>query len=137
MTTSGSQSNLAIPCTLRARSSRIQTCFKLLTGRSHLKDAGATLPTGLKLLGAGEEGDEVVVRELIEAGVDVNRADDGGSMPLYRAAEDGHEAVVKALIEAGANVNKANRFRETPMSIAVTEGHDAVIQLLRVAGAEH
>ena len=48
-----------------------------------------------------------MVKALIEAGADVNKADDDGETPLYMAAWNGHEAVVKALIEAGADVNKA------------------------------
>ena len=50
-----------------------------------------------------------MVKALIEAGADVNKADNGGWTPLYRAAQNGHEAVVKALIEAGADVNKADK----------------------------
>ena len=41
---------------------------------------------------AAEEGHEAVVRELVEAGADVNKADDDGRTPLYIAAHKGHEA---------------------------------------------
>ncbi len=42
------------------------------------------------------------MRALIEAGADINKAEDAGATPLFIAAQQGHEAVVRALIEAGA-----------------------------------
>jgi cytohesin len=62
---------------------------------------------------AAWNGHEAVVEALIEAGAEVNKADNNGKTPLYYVARDGmslieamvangHEAVVKALIEAGA-----------------------------------
>ena len=59
---------------------------------------------------AAWNGHEVVVEALIEAGAEVNKADNNGKTPLYYVARDGpeamvangHEAVVKALFEAGA-----------------------------------
>ena len=47
-------------------------------------------------------GHEAVVRALIEAGADVNKATDNGGTPLVVAVKSGHETVVRALIEAGA-----------------------------------
>ena len=55
-----------------------------------------------------------MVKALIEAGADVNKAADDGETPLYTAASNGHEAVVTALIEAGADVNKADNGGKTP-----------------------
>jgi ankyrin repeat protein len=52
---------------------------------------------------------EAVVRVLIEAGVDINKSEDEGIMPLLFAANEGNEAVVRVLIEAGADVNKVER----------------------------
>ena len=42
---------------------------------------------------AAQEGHEAVVRELIEAGADVNKAHTDGRTPLYQAAQEGHEEV--------------------------------------------
>ena len=54
---------------------------------------------------AAEFGHEAVVRTLMEAGADVNKATDDGVTPLYMAAYKGHEAMVRTLMEAGADVN--------------------------------
>jgi len=43
-----------------------------------------------------------VVRALIEAGADVNKAGDDGVSPLFIAAQEGLGAVLRTLIEAGA-----------------------------------
>lgn len=59
-----------------------------------------------------------MVRALIAAGVEVNKAGDNGYMPLYIAARVGHEAVVRTLIEADADVNKAADSGATPLSIS-------------------
>ena len=70
---------------------------------------------------AALNGQEAVVKALIEGGADVNKADDDGWTPLYTAAANGHEAVVKALIEAGADVNKARDDGWTPLYIAASK----------------
>ena len=77
------------------------------------------------------------MKALIEAGVDVNKADTDNRTPLFNAAWMGHEAVVKALIEAGADVNKANaEHRRTPLFQAILLGHEAVVKALIEAGAD-
>ena len=90
------------------------------------------------------EGHEAVVKALIEAGADVNKAADDGETPLYTAASNGHEAVVTALIEAGADVNKADNGGKTPLysvtregpGAMVSNGYEAVVKALIEAGAE-
>lgn len=57
-----------------------------------------------------------MIRALIKAGADVNKAGDNGRMPLFIATGKGHEAVVRALIEAGAAINKASDDGATPLA---------------------
>jgi cytohesin len=66
---------------------------------------------------AAENGHEAVVKALIEAGADVNKARMTAGRRCTRPLT-GHEAVVKALIEAGADVNKARDDGETPLHMA-------------------
>ena len=80
---------------------------------------------------AAYQGNEAIVRVLMELGADVNQATDDGVTPLFIGAQNGHEAVVRTLIEAGADVNKATDDGWTPLSIAA--GHTAILQILRDA----
>jgi cytohesin len=76
-----------------------------------------------------------MVRALIEAGADVNKAADDGRTPLFMAARKGHEAVVRELIELGADINKAADNGVTPLVVAATKGHEKIVQILRDADA--
>ena len=67
---------------------------------------------------------------LIEAGADINKADDDGVTPLYIAVEKGHRTVVRTLIEKGADI----KIGSTPLYIAKQMGHHAVVRALTEAG---
>ena len=115
----------------------IRTCHKAAEG-GHLKVLLWARKNGCpcdenELHIAARSGHEAVVRALIEAGADINKARDNGVTPLYIAAQQGHEAVVRALIEAGADVNKARDTGGTPLFTAALEGHTAIVQILRDA----
>mgnify|MGYP000090432921 FL=1 len=75
------------------------------------------------------------MRALIEAGADVNKADDNGVTPLYMAAEQGHEGAVRALVELDADINKAIDVGATPLYVAALQGYLAIVQILEDAGA--
>ena len=49
-----------------------------------------------------------VVKTLLAAEAEVNKADNGGETPLYWASYNGHVEVVKTLLAAKAEVNKAD-----------------------------
>ena len=90
-----------------------------------------------KLLEAAINGETELVKLLIAAGTDVNKADnDWGRTPLYRAASEGHTECVKLLIAAGADVNKANKLGKTPLFTAAMNGHTECVKLLLAAGAD-
>jgi len=67
---------------------------------------------------AAQEGHDDIARMLIEAGADVNKAENDNWSPLHIAVRKGHESVVRTLIEAGAAVKKTTEDRCTPLYIA-------------------
>ena len=72
---------------------------------------------------------------LIEAGANLEIADENGCTPLYVAVEEGHTAVVELLINAGANIEAANTYGNMPLHEAVWEEQTTVIEILLQAGA--
>ncbi len=77
------------------------------------------------------------VKLLIEAGADVNTADDYGQTALYLATLFDNEECVKLLLDAGADVNaKADLFDETPLQAAAYRGNVSCYEILKAAGAE-
>ncbi len=72
---------------------------------------------------ASWNGNEGVIKILIEAGAAVNVPDLNGNTALMIAAsENGNEDVVKILIEAGADVNAKNKDGMTALMRAVLDG---------------
>ena len=82
------------------------------------------------------EGLVETVRALVEAGAEVNHADNEGLTALHGAAAYGHVEVTKALLEAGAEVNRADNEGYTALHRAAENCHVEVIKVLLEAGAE-
>ncbi len=118
---------------------------ELLKGQSLLKqyvlssarDSAYYTPT-LELLSAVEAKLEVfkAVRELADAGIDVNAKDDEGLSPLHRAVRNGETEVVETLIAAGADVNAKDNDGESPLHRAARSGETEVVETLIAAGAD-
>ena len=89
-----------------------------------------------KLIEAAKNGKTELVKLLIAAGADVNKADEDGETPLFRAAWNAHTECVKLLLAAGANVNKANKWGGTPLYWAAYKGRTECVKLLIDAGAD-
>ncbi len=77
------------------------------------------------------------IRQLLDAGADVNALDSNGYFPLYWAAANGHLKALLLLLKSGANVNQLSR-REglTALHGAAWHGHALLVQTLIEAGAE-
>lgn len=85
---------------------------------------------------AARKGDAVAVKELLDAGVDVNAKTRYGATALSYACDKGHVEVVKLLIERGADVNVKDTFYgEVPLGWALSHGHAQVVKLLLDKGA--
>jgi ankyrin repeat protein len=106
-----------------------------------IEDRGANMETHCirygqaPLLWAAEEGYEVLVRRLLQAGATTEDKDRNGRTSLSWAAEMGCETVVCQLLEGGANIEAEDNNERTALSWAAQGGREAVIQRLVDAGA--
>lgn len=78
----------------------------------------------------------LIVKALIEAGADVNKANYNRITPLIRACWENNSDIVKTLIEAGANVNWATYDDHTPLIIACKKNNSVIVEILIKAGAD-
>ena len=110
----------------KSESDRVR-CFELL------REAGANLeartgghPQGSTVVHyAADSGSPEILSLLIEAGVNVNVANDGGYTPLHWAARgDFSRALesVELLLKAGAAVNVRSETGSTPFAVALRRG---------------
>jgi ankyrin repeat protein len=84
---------------------------------------------------AAYQDDLARVEALIQAGANVNAANDLGATPLWLAAQNGSEKIVARLLAAGANPNAPLLAGETPVMIAARVGNAAVVEQLLAKGA--
>ena len=76
------------------------------------------------------------VKQLLEAGVDVDLCDDQKNTPLLSAADQGRLKVVELLLQHGPDVNASNQYGHTPLTQACENGNDRIVELLLEHGAE-
>lgn len=88
-----------------------------------------------QLRDAAWRGENVMVRNLLDQGVDPNGEGPNGATPLIMAAARGHRTVASFLIRAGANPNKAGRNGCSPMTWAARNGWPEMIRFLHRHGA--
>jgi hypothetical protein len=71
-----------------------------------------------------------IVKELLEAGVDVNQINTHGKSALHFAAENDRKDVVKLLLQnPRVDVNKADIFNETPLCASIKSANEDVVKL--------
>lgn len=104
-----------------------------------LVDAGADIDgSGIvrdPLVAAANQGHEVIVKLLIEAGANVNYQAGLDGNALEAAAFEGHEEILKVLIEAGANFNYQAGHYGNALAAAAYGGHEEILNTLIEAGA--
>jgi ankyrin repeat protein len=88
------------------------------------------------LANAASKGDTNTVTLLINAGADINTADNNDLNALLYATFAGQTEMVKLLIDADADVNIAIEKNVTALKAAVSEGHTEIVKLLVKAGAD-
>lgn len=76
-----------------------------------------------------------IVESLIDAGADVNAADNDGRTVLILAASRGHGEIVDRLIDARADINAADNSDETALMLAASGGFDKIVKILIDADA--
>jgi ankyrin repeat protein len=85
---------------------------------------------------AAYHGQTEVVKELISAGCDINRATGYGQTPIWIAARNGRTESVKELICAGCDINLADKHGCTPIWVAAYRGNTDAVKELISAGSD-
>lgn len=98
--------------------------------REHLQRARGDGPNESPLHAACCHGNQEVVRELIEAGNDVNVRDRDGDTPLHYCAYSNEPGVMRLLANAGADLNAVNKQNRTPLHIAASKEHAECVRTL-------
>jgi hypothetical protein len=86
-----------------------------------------------KLASAGK-ADEI--RQLLDAGENVNVVNREGMRPLFYAARAGQIEATRVLIERGALVDFYNKSGGSPMFVAIQFGHLEIVRLLLDGGSD-
>ncbi|MCL1832879.1 MAG: ankyrin repeat domain-containing protein [Leptospirales bacterium] len=68
---------------------------------------------------AAKTGDKDIVKNIINAGIDINITDSAGNTPLHYAAINSWTDIAALLIDNGADVNVENKLNQTPLHFAV------------------
>jgi tetratricopeptide (TPR) repeat protein len=70
------------------------------------------------------------IQKIIDAGMDLNLADNDGRTALMYTAGWGHAEALKLLLSKGVSPNRADKFGSTALIFAIAEGRDAIVPLL-------
>lgn len=67
-------------------------------------------------------GNEVLVRELLDSGANINLVDNDEHTALHIAAANGNVKVTDLLIKSGANVSSVDNYGWTALHVAAENG---------------
>ncbi|XP_071403621.1 caskin-2-like [Centroberyx affinis] len=108
----------------------------LLEGEAGREGLDSVSTTPLHL--AARNGHKDIIRLLLKAGIDINRATKAGTS-LHEAALYGKTEVVRLLLDAGINVNMRNTYNQTALDIVnqftTSTASKEIKQLLREASS--
>ncbi len=85
---------------------------------------------------AFRESRRAIVQLLLDAGAEIDAADQYGDTPLQAAAAAGNVEVVKLLVKAGANQNAARGGGRSALFEASMRGHAGIVRTLLQAGTD-
>jgi len=85
---------------------------------------------------AALDGEFEKVKELLDAGTDVNSMDQEGHTALMLAAYNGHSDILLALIDRGASVDRRDLMGRTALLYAATGPFPETVKILLDKGAE-
>lgn len=98
-------------------------------------NVNATFQKTSVLQEAAKNGDEEMVRMLLDKGAVINARNMTGRSALHLAAQAGLVGVVRVLVESGASVDSQDRYGWSPLHLAVKHKKVEVVELLRNVGA--
>ena len=84
------------------------------------------------LLKMAREGQDALVRTLLNSGADINARDESGRTALMLAALGGHVATVTSLLDAGADVEAKDDDGKTAHGLASEKGQNEIVQVLGI-----
>jgi ankyrin repeat protein len=85
---------------------------------------------------AANRGHIAVIRQLLEAGADVNKKNKAAEAALHLAAYNGNLTVVEMLLDKEAIIDCLNEDGDTPLFFGSRKNHPAVVRLLMQRGAD-
>ena len=85
-----------------------------------------------------EDGDMELLRQLVEAGADVNTVTSGisGYTLLHEAADAGNVEAIELLVANGADTERTSTVGATPLLLAIGAGHEDAALALLEGGAD-
>ena len=113
-----------------------QTIRPLNSGRK-LKEnlrVADSLPKG-DLMTAVVKGDQQEIRQLLESGAEVDRANNTGETALMKAAWAGHAEIMAILLSRKPRINRQSLEGWTALFYGAVKGHKAVVESLLAQGA--
>jgi ankyrin repeat protein len=89
-----------------------------------------------RLIGAAARGETAVLRQLLDAGAEVNARDSRGRNAVLAATQGGQVEAARLLIERGADVNAQDDIRDSAFLLAGARGHTEIVRLALAAKAD-
>lgn len=85
---------------------------------------------------ACENGNDIIVQQLLDNGADINFCMEDGASPLYIACLYGHDSTVNLLLSKGAKLDLCTNDGTSPLVIACQNGQKSTVQHLITNGAD-